>query len=49
MTEAGHCVPYMGGSKEETMEMHSRNRTRLLGEGVVSQEEYDKAWEKMNG
>ena len=49
MTEAGHCVPYMGGSKEDTMEMHSRNRTRLLGEGVVSQEDYDKAWEKMNG
>jgi micrococcal nuclease len=49
MQEAGHCVPYMGGSKEETQAGHMRNRTRLLGEGVVSQEDYDKAWEKMHG
>jgi len=49
MQEAGHCVPYMGGSKEDTQAGHMRNRTRLLGEGVVSQEDYDKAWEKMHG
>ena len=49
MQEAGHCVPYMGGSKEETQAGHMRNRIRLLGEGVVSQEDYDKAWEKMHG
>lgn len=49
MEEAGHCVPYMGGSKEDTQAGHMRNRTRLLGEGIVSQEDYDKAWEKMNG
>ena len=49
MQEAGHCVPYMGGSKEETQAGHMRTRPRLLGEGVVSQEDYDKAWEKMHG
>jgi len=49
MQEAGHCVPYMGGSKEETQAGHMKNRTRLLSEGVVSQEDYDKAWEKMHG
>ena len=43
----GHCVPYFGGSKEETQAQHMRNRTRLLSEGVVSQEDYDKAIEKM--
>jgi len=43
----GHCVPYFGGSKEETQAQHMRNRTRLLSEGVVSQEDYDKAVEKM--
>ena len=49
MIEEGHCVPYFGGSKEEVQAMHMNNRTRLLGEGVVSQEDYDKAWEKMHG
>jgi micrococcal nuclease len=43
----GHCVPYFGGSKEETQAQHMRNRTRLLSEGIVSQEDYDKAVEKM--
>ena len=43
----GHCVPYFGGSKEETQAQHMRNRTRLLAEGIVSQEDYDKAVEKM--
>lgn len=43
----GHCVPYFGGSKEETQAAHMRNRTRLLAEGIVSQEDYDKAVEKM--
>ena len=47
LIEEGHAVPYMGGSKEEVQAMHMRNRTRLLGEGVVSQEDYDKAVEKM--
>tara|TARA_Y100000389_G_scaffold204831_1_gene259977 strand:+ start:734 stop:1198 length:465 start_codon:yes stop_codon:yes gene_type:complete len=49
MQEAGHCVPYMGGSKEDTQAGHQVNRERLLAEGVVSQEDYKKAWEKMHG
>lgn len=47
MAEEGHCVPYFGGSKEETQAAHLKNRTRLLSEGVVSQEKYDKAVIKM--
>lgn len=47
MTEEGHCVPYFGGSKEETQAAHEVNRKRLLAEGVVTQEEYDKAVKRM--
>ena len=47
LTEEGHCVPYFGGSKEETQAAHMVNRTRLLTEGVVTQEDYDKAVAKM--
>jgi len=43
----GHCVPYFGGSKEETQAAHIVNRERLLAEGIVSQEDYDKAVKKM--
>ena len=39
----GHCVPYFGGSKEDTQAAHEVNRQRLLAEGVVSKEEYDAA------
>ena len=42
MTEEGHCVPYTGGSKEETHAAHLVNRVRLLGEGIVTQEQIDK-------
>mgnify|MGYP003636965896 FL=1 len=49
MAESGHCVPYMGGSKEDTQAGHMINRERLLAEGVVTQEDYNKAVEKMNG
>ena len=42
MIEEGHCVPYFGGSKEEVQAQHQKNRERLLAEGVVSQEDYDK-------
>ena len=49
MQETGHCVPYMGGSKDDTQVEHEINRQRLLSEGVVSQEDYNKAWEKMSG
>jgi micrococcal nuclease len=43
MAEEGHCVPYFGGSKEETQAAHEKNRTRLLAEGIVTQAKYDKA------
>ena len=49
MEAEGHCVPYFGGSKEETQAAHAVNRERLLNEGVVSKEAYDAAVEKMKG
>ena len=42
MIEEGHCVPYFGGSKGDTQVAHEVNRQRLLNEGVVDREEYDK-------
>jgi micrococcal nuclease len=42
LIEEGHCVPYFGGSKEETQEMHAANRSKLLREGVVDNEEYER-------
>jgi micrococcal nuclease len=42
MIEEGHCVPYFGGSKEDTQAQHEINRQRLLNEGVVDRAEYDK-------
>ena len=48
LTEEGHCVPYFGGSKEETQAAHEVNRVRLLNEGIVTQADYDAAVEKMN-
>lgn len=47
LIEEGHCVPYFGGSKEEVQAQHMKNRERLLSEGVVSQEYYDKAVKEM--
>ena len=47
MAAEGHCVPYFGGSKEDTQAAHQANRERLLAEGVVSKEDYDKAVAKM--
>ena len=47
MIEEGHCVPYFGGSKEETQEAHMKNRERLLREGVVAQADYDEAVQQM--
>lgn len=35
MAEEGHCVPYFGGSKEETQAAHMNNRRKLIQEGVV--------------
>ncbi len=47
MEAEGHCVPYFGGSKEETQAAHAVNRERLLNEGVVSTKAYEAAIEKM--
>jgi|TARA_B110000503_G_C7066251_1_gene378902 micrococcal nuclease len=35
MTNEGHCVPYFGGSKEDTQAAHQKNRERLIAEGKV--------------
>jgi len=43
MEMEGHCVPYFGGSKDDTQAAHMANRERLLTEGVVSREDYDAA------
>ena len=42
LIEEGHCVAYFGGSKEETQAAHMLNRERLLDEGIVDKEEYNK-------
>ena len=47
MEMEGHCVPYFGGSKDDTQAAHEVNRERLLTEGVVSREDYDAAVAKM--
>jgi len=36
MAEEGHCVPYFGGSKEETQAAHMENRRKLIEAGVVN-------------
>lgn len=46
LIEQGHCVPYFGGSKDDVQAQHAINRQKLLAEGVVSQEDYDKAMVK---
>jgi len=45
----GHAVAYFGGSKEEIAAKHLVNRSKLLREGIVSQEDYDKAVALMEG
>lgn len=42
MIEEGHCVPYFGGSKEEIQAKHMVNRQKLLREGIVDRDEYNK-------
>lgn len=42
MAEEGHCVPYFGGSKDDTQAQHEVNRQKLLNEGVVDREKYEK-------
>ena len=49
LIEEGHAVAYFGGSKEEIEMKHMANREKLLREGVVSKEKYDKAVELMEG
>ena len=49
MIAEGHCVPYFGGSKDDVQAQHMVNRERLLAEGVVSREDYDKAVKLMEG
>lgn len=36
LIEEGHAVPYFGGSKEEVQAMHTKNRERLIAEGIVT-------------
>jgi len=47
MIREGHAVPYFGGSKEEIAGKHAMNQLKLLREGVVTQEDYDKALHMM--
>lgn len=42
LIEEGHAVAYFGGSKEEIQIKHMANRKKLLREGIVNQEDYDK-------
>ena len=42
MIAEGHCVPYFGGSKDDTQAAHMANRERLLAEGVVDREQFEK-------
>jgi len=49
LVEEGHAVAYFGGSKEEIAMKHMANREKLLREGVVSKEDYDKAQKLMEG
>ena len=42
LIEEGHAVAYFGGSKEEIQMKHMANREKLLREGVVDKEEYDR-------
>ena len=43
LIEEGHAVAYFGGSKEEVQMKHEANRTKLLREGIISQEDYNAA------
>ena len=47
LIETGNAVAYFGGSKEEVQAKHMVNRDKLLREGIVSQEDFDKAQKLM--
>jgi micrococcal nuclease len=42
LSAEGHCVPYTGGSKEDTLAAHLVNREKLLESGYVDKKQYDK-------
>jgi micrococcal nuclease len=42
LIEEGHGVAYFGDSKDNVQDMHRVNRERLLKEGVVDSEAYEK-------
>lgn len=46
LIEEGHCVPYFGGSKDDTQAAHQKNRERLLEAGIVNKSEYEAAISK---
>jgi micrococcal nuclease len=45
----GHAVAYFGGSKEEVQAKHMVNRDKLLREGVMPKDVYNKAVKQMEG
>ena len=47
LIEEGHAVAYFGGSKDEITMKHMANREKLLREGVISREDYEKAQKLM--
>ncbi len=49
LVEEGHAVAYFGGNKEEIQLKHLANREKLLREGIISREDYDKAVALMEG
>ena len=49
LIEEGHAVAYFVGSKEEIAMKHLANREKLLREGIVSTEEYEKQLKKQSG
>tara|TARA_R110001592_G_scaffold20761_5_gene83841 strand:- start:2701 stop:3162 length:462 start_codon:yes stop_codon:yes gene_type:complete len=48
LIEEGHAVPYMGGAKADTVAAHEANRQRLVAEGIVAKEDYDREVAKQN-
>jgi micrococcal nuclease len=48
LIEEGHAVPYFGDSKDNVQDMHRVNRERLLKEGVVDAEAYEKLMKSKN-
>jgi len=49
LIEEGHAVAYFGGSKEEIAMKHLANREKLLREGVVNKDDYERELKKQNG